>query len=238
MNNGHGFSSRMRYAKEGAGKRCVLLMVGDRPGIPATVVAASDGSGATGAPEEKGLNHCGCVVAGGAHRGHRLLPSRSCRRPGRPGREVRAAGFRQLLRGAQSGCRGAQAGGASSAQISGCGRRAGALTGDSRITGSPGRPWTLLAAGRLLIRSAIRPVRSAACIPSRRAYPARAVAGCNGRSSRTGRSCRLGACTGWRMARSRVRVALGAQHSPRRSDHVLSHTLMIFTRGCGQHVPV
>jgi 3-hydroxyisobutyrate dehydrogenase-like beta-hydroxyacid dehydrogenase len=33
-----------------------------------------------------------------------------------PGREVRAAGFRQLLRGAQSGCRGAQVDGASSAQ--------------------------------------------------------------------------------------------------------------------------
>jgi hypothetical protein len=34
------------------------------------------------------------------------FPSTSCRRLGRPGREVRAAGFRQLLRGAWSGCRG------------------------------------------------------------------------------------------------------------------------------------
>ena len=48
-------------------------------------------SGATGALEKKGLNLYGCVVVGGAHRGDRLLPSASCRRPGRPGREVRAA---------------------------------------------------------------------------------------------------------------------------------------------------
>lgn len=102
--------------KEAAGKRCMLLMVRDRLGVPTTVVAASGGLGATGAPEKKGLNLYGCVVAGEAHHGHRLLPSTSCRRPGRPGREVRVAGFPQLLRRAKSGCRGAQAGGASSAQ--------------------------------------------------------------------------------------------------------------------------
>jgi hypothetical protein len=36
MNNGHGFSSRMRYA----GKK-TLWMASDRPGVPATAVAAS-----------------------------------------------------------------------------------------------------------------------------------------------------------------------------------------------------
>jgi hypothetical protein len=30
-------------------------------------------SGAAGAPDKKGLNLYGCFVAGGAHRGHRLL---------------------------------------------------------------------------------------------------------------------------------------------------------------------
>ena len=48
-------------------------------------------SGAAAAPEHKGLTRCGRVVAGGAHRGHRLLPSASCRRPARPGREIRGA---------------------------------------------------------------------------------------------------------------------------------------------------
>jgi hypothetical protein len=75
MNNGHGFSSRMRYAR-----KKTLLMASDRLGLPATAVAASGDSGATGAPEKQGLNRYGCVVADGAHRGHRLLPSTSCRR--------------------------------------------------------------------------------------------------------------------------------------------------------------
>jgi hypothetical protein len=48
-------------------------------------------SGAAGAPDNRGLSLYGCVVAGGGHRGHRLLPSASCRRPARPGREVRVA---------------------------------------------------------------------------------------------------------------------------------------------------
>jgi hypothetical protein len=84
----------------------VLLMASDRLGVPAARSRHQAVSGAAGAPGKKGLDLYGRAVAGGAHRGHRLLSSTSCRRLGRPGREVRAAGFRQLLRGAWSGCRG------------------------------------------------------------------------------------------------------------------------------------
>jgi hypothetical protein len=65
-------------------------------------------SGAAGAPEKKGLSLYGCVVPGGAYRGHHLLPSASCRRPARPGPEAPQSGFRQQLRGARFGCRDAQ----------------------------------------------------------------------------------------------------------------------------------
>ena len=88
MNDGHGFSSRMRYATPG--KRCVLLMAGDRLGVPATAVAASGDFRCGRRAGKKGLNLYGCVVACGARRGYRLLPSTSCRRPGRPEREVRS----------------------------------------------------------------------------------------------------------------------------------------------------
>src|SRR6201986_3714611 len=74
-----------------AAKRCVLMMAGDRLGAGRQWSRHRAISGAAGAPEKKGLNRYGCVVAGGAHRGHRLLPSTSCRRPARPEREVPVA---------------------------------------------------------------------------------------------------------------------------------------------------
>jgi hypothetical protein len=100
-------------------------------------------SGTAGAPEQKGLNLYGCVVAGGARRGHRLFPCTSCRRTGCPGREVRAAGFRQLLRGARSGCRVAQVTARlpPGSVVAGGGRAlSGGLVPGARRTNSRGRP--------------------------------------------------------------------------------------------------
>jgi hypothetical protein len=113
--------------KEDAGKRCVPLVASDRLGVPATVVAASGDFRCGRRAGKEGIGSLrSCRGRWYASRSS-SASSTSCRRPRRSGREVRAAGFRQLLRGAWSGCRGAQVDGTSSARsvVAGAGRGVG-----------------------------------------------------------------------------------------------------------------
>src|SRR5258708_26598752 len=64
-------------------------MASDRLGVPAARSRHQVVSGAAGAPEKKGLDLYGRIVADGAHRGHCVLLSTSCRRPDAP--DVRSA---------------------------------------------------------------------------------------------------------------------------------------------------